>query len=93
MLHISASNLITILAILQVVNSESISGPLIVFLKDIEKSMLENPEAHITFKVKLEMLPENIVVIASHTQADSRKEKVSYCKIQMHTFYLLNCLI
>ncbi|KAL1558412.1 hypothetical protein AAHA92_08884 [Salvia divinorum] len=28
-----------------------------------------------SFKVKLESLPENVVVIASHTQTDSRKEK------------------
>lgn len=40
--------------------------------------MIGNPEAYAAFKVKLETLPENIVVIASHTQTDSRKEKVSF---------------
>lgn len=40
--------------------------------------MVGNPEAYAAFKVKLENLPENIVVIASHTQSDNRKEKVSF---------------
>lgn len=40
--------------------------------------MVGNPEAYAAFKVKLENLPENVVVIASHTQSDSRKEKVSF---------------
>lgn len=40
--------------------------------------MVGNSEAYAAFKVKLESLPENIVVIASHTQTDSRKEKVSF---------------
>lgn len=39
--------------------------------------MAGNPEAYAAFKIKLESLPENIIVIASHTQTDSRKEKVS----------------
>ncbi|XP_071738324.1 uncharacterized protein [Rutidosis leptorrhynchoides] len=48
---------------------------LLLFLKDIEKSMLGNPEAYASFKNKLESLPGNVIVIASHTQVDSRKEK------------------
>lgn len=40
--------------------------------------MVGNPEAYAAFKIKLEHLPENVIVIASHTQTDSRKEKV--CK-------------
>ncbi|KAL3849768.1 hypothetical protein ACJIZ3_011650 [Penstemon smallii] len=59
----------------EVASTESKSSPLILFLKDIEKSMVGNSEAYVTFKIKLETLPENIVVIASHTQTDSRKEK------------------
>ncbi|KAL6564201.1 hypothetical protein OROMI_015651 [Orobanche minor] len=51
------------------------SSPLILYLKDIEKSMAGNPEAYAALKVKLETIPENIVVIASHTQIDGRKEK------------------
>ncbi|KAJ4955587.1 hypothetical protein NE237_012370 [Protea cynaroides] len=59
----------------EVASSESQSGPLILFVKDIEKSMSGNPEAYSNFKSKLENLPENVVVIGSHTQMDSRKEK------------------
>ncbi|KAL3827835.1 hypothetical protein ACJIZ3_016637 [Penstemon smallii] len=59
----------------EVASIESKSSPLILFLKDIEKSLVGNPEAYAAFKTKLETLPESIVVIASHTQTDSRKEK------------------
>ena len=38
--------------------------------------MAGNPEAYAALKSKLENLPENVVVIASHTQMDNRKEKV-----------------
>lgn len=38
--------------------------------------MVGNPEAFAAFKLKLEKLPENVVVIASYTQTDNRKEKV-----------------
>lgn len=47
-------------------------------MKDIEKSLLGNTEAYGAFKSKIESLPENVVVIASHTQLDNQKEKVSY---------------
>lgn len=57
---------------------ESKTSPLILLLKDVEKSMVGNSEACAAFKAKLESLPENVVVIASHTQSDSRKEKVSF---------------
>ncbi|XP_047960333.1 uncharacterized protein LOC125205444 isoform X4 [Salvia hispanica] len=50
-------------------------GSLIMFVKDIEKSVIGNLEAYTVFKMKLEALPENVVVIASHTQADTRKDK------------------
>ncbi|PSS14671.1 Spastin like [Actinidia chinensis var. chinensis] len=59
----------------EVFSNESKSSPLIIFLKDIEKSMAGNPEAYAALKSKLENLPENVVVIASHTQMDNRKEK------------------
>lgn len=58
--------------------NESEKGSLILFLKDIEKSVSGNTDVYITLKSKLETLPENIVVIASQTQLDSRKEKVGY---------------
>ncbi|XP_031121843.1 uncharacterized protein LOC116024943 [Ipomoea triloba] len=59
----------------EVVSQECKSSPLILFVKDIEKSMVGNPEAFAAFKLKLEKLPENVVVIASYTQTDNRKEK------------------
>lgn len=47
-------------------------------MKDVEKSLLGNTEAYGSFKIKIESLPGNVVVIASHTQVDDQKEKVSY---------------
>lgn len=38
--------------------------------------MAGNPEAYAALRSKLENLPENVVVIASHAQMDNRKEKV-----------------
>ncbi|KAL1225140.1 ATPase family AAA domain-containing protein FIGL1 [Cardamine amara subsp. amara] len=61
--------------ILEVAYSESEGGSLILFLKDIEKSLVGNSDVYATLKSKLENLPENIVVMASQTQLDSRKEK------------------
>lgn len=55
---------------------ESKKGSLILFVKDIEKSVIGNLEAYTAFKMKLEALPEHVVVIASHTQTDTRKDKV-----------------
>ena len=60
----------------QVATNESKSLPLIVFLKDIEKVMAGNPDAYSVLKSKLSNLPEDVVVIGSHTQLDNRKEKV-----------------
>ncbi|XP_020273503.1 uncharacterized protein LOC109848433 isoform X2 [Asparagus officinalis] len=60
---------------IEVVSEESKSGPLIVFLKDIEKSMVGGTESYLTLKGKLDSLPAGILVIASHTQTDNRKEK------------------
>lgn len=56
--------------------NESEKGSLILFLKDIDKSVSGNTEVYVTLKSKLEKLPENVVVIASQTQLDNRKEKV-----------------
>ncbi|KVH94473.1 ATPase, AAA-type, core [Cynara cardunculus var. scolymus] len=67
--------LIHFVLILRVAVKESKSSSLLLFVKDIEKSMLGNPEAYASFKSKLENVPGNVVVIASHTQMDSRKEK------------------
>lgn len=57
----------------QVVYTESRSSPFILFLKDAEKSIIDSQS---TFKSRLDKLPDNIVVIGSHTHIDNRKEKV-----------------
>ncbi|XP_068337807.1 uncharacterized protein [Pyrus communis] len=61
--------------LLEVATNESKSLPLIMFLKDIEKVMAGNPDAYSVLKSKLSNLPEDVVVIGSHTQLDNRKEK------------------
>lgn len=47
------------------------------FVKETEKFMVGNQDAYISLRHKLESLPKNVVVIASHTQTDIHKEKVS----------------
>ncbi|CAN1353288.1 Outer mitochondrial transmembrane helix translocase, partial [Linum perenne] len=59
----------------EVALSESKAGPLIVFLKDIEKSVAGNQDAYAALKSKMENLPDKVIVIGSHAQLDSRKEK------------------
>jgi SpoVK/Ycf46/Vps4 family AAA+-type ATPase len=63
--------------IFEVVSKESNSGPFILFVKDVEKSLVGNSEAYSAFKSKLESLPGNVVVVASHTQMDTRKDKAN----------------
>lgn len=45
-------------------------------MKDIEKAMVGSSDSYTVLKIKLENLPKNVVIIGSHTQMDSRKEKV-----------------
>ncbi|KAJ1380470.1 SMAD/FHA domain superfamily, partial [Sesbania bispinosa] len=61
-------------ALFEVVCSESRSTPFILFMKDAEKSIVGNGDSS-SFKSRLENLPDNVVVIGSHTHTDSRKEK------------------
>ncbi|KAJ1413285.1 SMAD/FHA domain superfamily [Sesbania bispinosa] len=61
-------------ALFEVVCSESRSTPFILFMKDAEKSIVGNGDPS-SFKSRLENLPDNVVVIGSHTHTDSRKEK------------------
>ncbi|KAG2260472.1 hypothetical protein Bca52824_079766 [Brassica carinata] len=61
--------------IFEVASSESENGSLILFLKDIEKSVLGSTDVYATLKSKLENLPEKVVVIASQIQLDSQKDK------------------
>ncbi|XWS76554.1 hypothetical protein CRYUN_Cryun01aG0186400 [Craigia yunnanensis] len=59
----------------EVALNESKSSPLILFVKDIEKSMAGNTDVYTSLKSKVETLPANVVVIGSHTHMDNRKEK------------------
>ncbi|KAF2298449.1 hypothetical protein GH714_023610 [Hevea brasiliensis] len=59
----------------EVALNESKQGPLILFLKDIEKSLVGNQDAYTALRSKFENLPDRVTVIGSHTQMDSRKEK------------------
>lgn len=59
----------------EVVVAESKKGPCILFVKDVEKSVIGNFEYHAAFKSKLEKLEGGVVVIGSHTLSDNRKEK------------------
>lgn len=54
--------------------------------------MVGNAEAYVAFKAKLETLPENVVVIASHTQTDNRKEKVSFSCLNPFPNYRFVCI-
>ncbi|KAL2934470.1 ATPase family AAA domain-containing protein 1 [Bienertia sinuspersici] len=59
----------------ETISNESRSCPFILFIKDAEKSIVGNSESYSTFKSRLDKLPDNVVVIGSHTQNDNRKEK------------------
>lgn len=67
----------------QAICSESKSCPFILFIKDAEKSIAANSDSYSAFKTRLDKLPSNVVVIGSHTQSDSRKEKVIVCLLSM----------
>ncbi|XP_039059321.1 uncharacterized protein LOC120203025 isoform X2 [Hibiscus syriacus] len=59
----------------EAIYNESRTSPFILFMKDAEKSLAGNTDAYSTFKSKLEKLPDNVIVIGSHTHTDNRKEK------------------
>ncbi|MBA0754343.1 hypothetical protein Gogos_022413, partial [Gossypium gossypioides] len=59
----------------EAIHSESRISPFILFMKDAEKSLAGNTDSYSTFKSKLEKLPDNVIVIGSHTHIDNRKEK------------------
>ncbi|XP_074352363.1 uncharacterized protein LOC141691532 [Apium graveolens] len=52
------------------------TGPLIIFLKDIEKTLMDYPAAYASLETKLKNFPGYAVVIASHTQMDNQKENL-----------------
>ncbi|XP_078159905.1 uncharacterized protein LOC144555446 isoform X1 [Carex rostrata] len=59
--------------LIEFATEETKKGPLVVFLKDIEKFMA-GVETHL-MRTKLESVPAGVFIIGSHIQADSRKEK------------------
>ncbi|OEL14540.1 ATPase family AAA domain-containing protein 1-A [Dichanthelium oligosanthes] len=66
---------LAITELIEVISEENKSGPLIVLLKDIEKSFTGITESLSSLRSKLESLPSGVLIIGSHTQMDSRKEK------------------
>ncbi|AQK82697.1 hypothetical protein ZEAMMB73_Zm00001d037038 [Zea mays] len=61
--------------LIEVISEENKSGPLIVLLKDVEKSFIGVTESLSSLRSKFESLPSGVLIIGSHTQMDSRKEK------------------
>uniref|UniRef100_A0ACD5WYU5 Uncharacterized protein n=1 Tax=Avena sativa TaxID=4498 RepID=A0ACD5WYU5_AVESA len=61
--------------LIEVISEESKNGSLIVLLKDLEKSFTGITESFSSLRNKLELLPPGVLIIGSHTQMDSRKEK------------------
>ncbi|KAL4383877.1 hypothetical protein GQ457_15G021800 [Hibiscus cannabinus] len=79
----------------EVALNEGKSGPLILFVKDIEKSVAGNTDVYTSLKSKVENLPANVVVIGSHTQMDNHKEKshpssLLFSKFGVHQTALLD---
>ncbi|XP_040384586.1 uncharacterized protein LOC102715982 isoform X3 [Oryza brachyantha] len=61
--------------LIEVISEEHKAGPMIVLLKDVEKSFTGITESLSSLRNKLESLPSGVLIIGSHTQMDSRKEK------------------
>uniref|UniRef100_A0A0E0F8D4 AAA+ ATPase domain-containing protein n=1 Tax=Oryza meridionalis TaxID=40149 RepID=A0A0E0F8D4_9ORYZ len=61
--------------LIEVISEEHKAGPMIVLLKDVEKSFTGITESLSSLRNKLEALPSGVLIIGSHTQMDSRKEK------------------
>ncbi|KAM3292790.1 hypothetical protein ACQJBY_036450 [Aegilops geniculata] len=64
--------------LIEVISEESKIGSMIVLLKDVEKSFTGITESFSSLRNKLELLPPGVLIIGSHTQMDSRKEKDSF---------------
>ncbi|KAL2633180.1 hypothetical protein R1flu_004659 [Riccia fluitans] len=62
-------------ALFEVLSAESKNSPFILFIREVEKSILGNFERYAAVKKKLEKLDGSVVVIGSHTVSDSKKEK------------------
>ncbi|KAL6534446.1 hypothetical protein OROHE_013394 [Orobanche hederae] len=70
----SVDNELVIDMLFEIVSLESERGSMILLVKDIEKLVNAIPN----FKMKLEALPINVVVIASHTRVITQKDRVCY---------------
>ncbi|GLJ47454.1 hypothetical protein SUGI_1001530 [Cryptomeria japonica] len=64
-------------ALFEVVTSESKNSPLILFMKDVETSFVDNPCIYTALQRKLKKMPESIIVIGSYIKVDERKEKAA----------------
>jgi hypothetical protein len=70
--------------LIQFVCEEREHGPLILFLKDVEK-VCGNSYSYHGLKSKLESFPEGVFIIGSQIQADTRKDKVLTRNIIIYT--------
>ncbi|PHT79741.1 hypothetical protein T459_17793 [Capsicum annuum] len=61
---------------LLVVIRESRNSPVILFMKDAEKTTAGNSVSYSMYKSWLEKIPDNIVIIGSHIHSDDHKEEV-----------------
>ncbi|KAF3680431.1 putative MORC family CW-type zinc finger protein 3-like [Capsicum annuum] len=59
----------------EVVSRESRNSPVILLMKDAEKTMAGNSVSYSTYKSRLEKIPDNIMIIRSHTHTDDHKEE------------------
>ncbi|PHT28131.1 hypothetical protein CQW23_32271 [Capsicum baccatum] len=59
-----------------VVIRESRNSPVILFMKDAEKTTAGNSVSYSMYKSWLEKIPDNIVIIGSHFHSDDQKEEV-----------------
>ncbi|PHT79738.1 hypothetical protein T459_17790 [Capsicum annuum] len=66
----------------EVVIRESRNSPVILFMKDAEKTTAGNSVSYSMYKSWLEKLPDNIVIIGSHIHSDDHKEEDSFGKMQ-----------
>ncbi|PHT46317.1 hypothetical protein CQW23_15475 [Capsicum baccatum] len=66
----------------KVVIRESRNSPVILFMKDAEKTTAGNSVSYSMYKSWLEKIPDNIVIIGSHIHSDDHKEEDSFGKMQ-----------
>ncbi|PHT26584.1 hypothetical protein CQW23_33805 [Capsicum baccatum] len=66
----------------EVVIRESRNSPVILFMKDAEKTTAENSVSYSMYKSWLEKIQDNIVIIGSHIHSDDHKEEDSFGKMQ-----------